>query len=44
MLVNELGAELSRFMVPISLFSHTHLEVEMEVTLTPKLREMKAIK
>lgn len=39
MLVNELGAELSRFMVPISLFSaKEQLAVGDQVTLSPKLK------
>lgn len=37
MLVNELGTELSRFWVPVSLFSNKHqLAVGIEITLVPK--------
>lgn len=40
MLVNELGTELSRMMVPISLFSNIQqLEVGMEITLAPKVKQ-----
>ena len=39
MVVNELGVEQSRFLLPISMFSHAKLEVGQELILTPKSTE-----